>query len=76
MIFYENDEMKIPKRYKKMTIEQLRREGKILEKIAIVIAKISSLKKKKRWIRILNFIYKKMLITTHFWVVFLCLKIK
>lgn len=48
MMFYENDEMKIPKRYKKMTLEQLRREGKILEKIAIVIAKISSLKKKKK----------------------------
>ena len=45
---YENDEMKIPKRYKKMTLEQLEREGKILEKIAIVIAKISSLKKKKK----------------------------
>lgn len=48
MMFYENDEMKIPKRYKKMTLEQLEREGKILEKIAIVIAKISSLKKKKK----------------------------
>lgn len=47
MMFYENDELNIPKRYKKMTLEQLRREGKVLEKIAIVIAKISSLKKKK-----------------------------
>lgn len=45
---YENDEMKIPKRYKKMTLEQLEREGQFLEKIAIVIAKISSLRKKKK----------------------------
>lgn len=48
MWFYENDELNIPKRYKKMTLEQLRREGKVLEKIAIILAKISSLKKKKK----------------------------
>ena len=47
MMFYEKDELNIPKRYKKMTLEQLRREGKILEKIAIFVAKISSFRKKK-----------------------------
>lgn len=44
---YEYDELNIPKKYKKMTLEQLERKGKFLEKIAIVVAKISSLHKKK-----------------------------
>ena len=35
---YENDEMKIPKRYKKMSLEQLEREGQFLEKYAIFVA--------------------------------------
>ena len=48
MMFYENDELKIPKRYKKMTIEQLRREGKFLEKYAIFVAKVVSIFHKKK----------------------------
>lgn len=47
MMFYEKDELNIPKRYKKMTMEQLRQEGKILEKMAIVVAKLTSFRKKK-----------------------------
>lgn len=47
---YENDEMKIPKRYKKMSLEQLEREGQFLEKYAIFVAKVVSIfyKKKRR----------------------------
>lgn len=47
MMFYEKDELNIPKRYKKMTKEQLRKKGRFLEKLTIVVAKISSFKKKK-----------------------------
>ena len=47
-MFYENDELKIPKRYKKMTLEQLRREGKVLEKYAIFVAKLVSIFHKKK----------------------------
>lgn len=47
MMFYEKDELNIPKRYKKMTIEQLGKEGKILEKMAIIVAKLTSFRKKK-----------------------------
>ena len=45
---YENDEMKIPKRYKKMTLEQLEREGQFMEKYAIFVAKVVSIFHKKK----------------------------
>lgn len=47
MMFYEKDELNIPKRYKNMTREQLRKEGKVLEKLAIIVAKLTSFRKKK-----------------------------
>ena len=46
-MFYEKDELNIPKRYKNMTREQLRKEGKVLEKLAIIVAKLTSFRKKK-----------------------------
>lgn len=46
-MFYEKDELNIPKRYKNMTREQLRKEGKALEKLAIIVAKLTSFRKKK-----------------------------
>lgn len=48
MMFYENDELNIPKRFKKMSLEQLRREGKILEIYAIFVAKVVSIFHKKK----------------------------
>lgn len=40
MIFYEKDELNIPKRYKEMTIEQLDRGGKFLEKFSLFVSKV------------------------------------
>lgn len=48
MMFYEKDELNIPKRYKRMTLEQLRRRGKLLEKYAIFAAKVVSIFHKKK----------------------------
>ena len=45
---YENDEFKIPKIYKKMTLKQLNRIGKILEIYAIIVARLSRIFKKKK----------------------------
>ena len=48
MMFYENDELNIPKRFKKMSLEQLRREGKFWEMYAIFVAKVVSIFYKKK----------------------------
>ena len=47
MRYYENDRVKIPKKYRKMSLEQLDRSCKAFEKTASVISKIVPSTKKK-----------------------------
>ena len=48
MIFYEKDELNIPKRYKKMSLEQLDRGGKILEKFSLFVSRVIPSPKRKQ----------------------------